>query len=121
MFACLATVLGACGATPPSPEDRAQDRNANPPEREDAIRVAGGDVGVVTYGWVNEAEDAGCGVVLVNKRTEEWMLFARVPGRSVRWDTISGATWRVDSPDGLPSDFNATSDAAGRITLNEDT
>jgi hypothetical protein len=76
----------------------------------------------MVYEWTDKAQDEGCGVVIVSRRTGEWTIHYILLARSnrpivpARWDAVSGEEWGEDSPEGdVPEDFNASLDPSGRI------
>jgi hypothetical protein len=71
------------------------------------------------YHWTDKAEDDGCGVLFVSRPRGEWILFGGVVvGDRVRvWSRASGERWGQDSPEGGPTETNASVLPGGRFLL----
>lgn len=113
----LASVSSACSgesspAPDPPPQHCVQVWNEDPP----SVAVSPDDANVIVYEWTNKAEEEGCGVVIVSRTTGEWAIHSIEQAESNKWDSVTGAEWGEDSPEGdVPEDPNASLDSGGRI------
>jgi hypothetical protein len=108
-------LLGACRSPAPSDAERcAKIWNADVP-----ADMSGRFQRAVVYRWTDKAEDDGCGVLFISRAGGEWSLFGGVvlDDRVREWSRVSGERWGQDSPEGGPTEMNASVLPGGQLSL----
>jgi hypothetical protein len=94
-------------------------RSANETNQRDVVEA--GFRLAAAYGWMDKADDLGCGVIFWKELNGEWAIYAATVPRLMdspdEWEALRGERWGVDSPEGdIPSSSDSRVESDGTLT-----